>query len=314
MGFRDRRSEEESAGEQAREREQAASLQRIEQGGIPLSAERRLDELRGSSSALFTSDLGVSDFALAELAGLRPLSQVMGSSIYKVGWQQMPWGGGWLSQGASQELRVLSEAWNEARRRALGRLEEEARRAGADAVVGVDLRRGEHDWAADAVEMVAVGTAVRVPGADASAAPVLTDLSVADFWKLRQAGVAPLGVVAATSVFYITASWSTQRLTSGWQRFQPNQELADFTQGVYDAREGALRHLTNQAEGLGAGGVVGVGIDQKTETHRVDRNNSEREDLIVTFHVVGTAIAPPGEHVPLAPTTIVRQGSRRGSR
>jgi len=308
MGFRDRREEGDRAAEQEREREQVASLERVEQGGIPLSAERRLDELRGSSSALFTSDLGVGDFALARLEGLRPLSQVMGSSIYKVGWQQMPWGGGWLSQGGSQELRVLSEAWNEARRRALGRLEEEARRAGADAVVGVNLRRGEHDWAADAVD-----TAVKVPEADPSAAPMLTDLSVEDFWKLRQAGVAPLGVVAATSVFYITASWRTQRLTSGWQRFQPNQELGDFTQGVYDARESALRHLTNQAEALGAGGVVGVEIDQQTEIRRVEQNNNEREDLIVTFHVVGTAIASPGEHVPLAPTTIVRQGTGGGS-
>ncbi len=310
MGFLDRRGEGENASGQEREREELASLARVEQGGIPLSAERRLEELRSSSSALFTSDLGVGDFALARLEGLRPLSQVMGSSIYKVGWQQMPWGGGWLSQGLSQELRVLSEAWNEARRRALARLDEEARRAGADAVVGVHMRRGRHDWAADAVEIVALGTAVKLPGADPSDAPVLTDLSVEDFWKLRRAGVAPLGVVAATSVFYITASWRTQRLTSGWQRFQPNQEIGDFTQGVYDARESALRHLTNQAEALRAGGVVGVEIDQSTEIHRVEQNNNEREDLIVTFHVVGTAIAPSGEHVRLAPTTVVSQATR----
>lgn len=290
--------------EEAREREQAASLARIEAGGIPLSAERRLDELRGGAASLFTSNLGVGDFALARLYGLEPITQVMGSSVYKVGWQPMGLGS-WLSDGSTRELRVMSDAWNEARRLALGRLDEEARRAEAGAVVGVSIRRGDHDWVQDAVEMVATGTAVRVSGAASGAAPVLTDLSVADYWKLVQSGVRPVGIVAATSVFYITASWRTQRLTSGWQRFQPNQELTDFTQGVYEARESALRHVTTQAERLQAGGVVGVQIDQRTEIRRVDSTNSKREDLIVTFHVIGTAITPSSRHAPLHPTVVV---------
>ena len=110
------------------EREDELSLARIEAGDIPLSAERRLQELREHGGS-FTSDLSVNGFALCAKLGLKPLSQVMGSSIYQVGYQGAAWptmmGGSFLS-----ELTTLSEAWNEVRRRALNRLELEARHAG----------------------------------------------------------------------------------------------------------------------------------------------------------------------------------------
>ena len=84
----------------------------------------------------------------------------MGSSIYQVGYQSTPWpsamGGGFMF-----EMQALSEAWNEVRELALGRLAQEAGHVGADAVVGVDLHTGEHDWAENAIEYVVIGTAVR---------------------------------------------------------------------------------------------------------------------------------------------------------
>jgi uncharacterized protein YbjQ (UPF0145 family) len=138
---------------------------------------------------------------------------------------------------------------------------------------------------------------------------VLTDLSLPDYTLLRRSGYRPVGVVASTSVFYIVASWQTRRATSGWQRFQPNQELADFTQGVYAAREMALARATSQAQSLGAGGLIGVQIEHDIAIREVD-NGGKREDLIVTFHILGTAIAPSGEHLPLDPQLILRQGAK----
>ena len=103
--------------------EQQASLERIEAGGIPLAAERRLREL-GEHGGCYTSDLSVADFALCHQLGLRPLAQVMGSSIYQVGYQNTPWP---MSAGGFMfELNFLSDAWNEVRRRALNRLALEA--------------------------------------------------------------------------------------------------------------------------------------------------------------------------------------------
>src|SRR6266508_2634481 len=156
----------------------------------------------------FTSGLSVDDLALLRQVGATPLAQVMGSSVYHVGWQWPP--GSWA--GASQELEVVSAAWNEARRLALGRLRREAQACGADAVVAVTIRQRSHDWAADAIEFVALGTAVRIDG---SGGAVLTDLSGADFWKLHEAGYRPLGIVGGTTVYYVVASWATQRAQSG---------------------------------------------------------------------------------------------------
>src|SRR5579864_2502756 len=149
--------------------EQAASLDALAQGALPLRAQQRLGEIGKAASGFFTSDLSVDEFALVHAVGLRPISQVMRSSMYHVGWQQQPgFYGGWQPSGVSQELTVISEAWNTARLRAFARLEQEAELVGASAVVGVHVARGQHDWAAGAIEYVAVGTAVRVDSPDPS--------------------------------------------------------------------------------------------------------------------------------------------------
>ena len=100
------------------------------------------------------------------------------------------------------ELDVLSQAWRTARRRALDRLREEAMHVNADVVVGVRLHRSDHDLGQGTIEYVVTGTAVRLPGSTASNMPVLTDLSVQDYWRLNQAGQEPVGFLATTAVMF----------------------------------------------------------------------------------------------------------------
>ncbi|MEA2155354.1 MAG: hypothetical protein QOE11_1494, partial [Solirubrobacteraceae bacterium] len=208
------------------------------------------------------------------------------------------------------ELDQLTRAWNDARARALWRLGEEARVAGCHAVVDVTFENRRHAFLSDEIEIVVNGTAVHLPEGGTAERPILTDLSMPDYVLLRNAGYEPAGVVASTSVFYIVPSRQTRRLTTGWQRLQPNQELTDFTQGVYEARENALARASAQATRLGAGGLIGMAIDHHIEIREVERNDVTREDLIVTFHVLGTAIAPHGEHQDLEPQNIVRLGAK----
>jgi uncharacterized protein YbjQ (UPF0145 family) len=140
---------------------------------------------------------------------------------------------------------------------------------------------------------------------------VLTDLSLPDYTLLRRAGYAPVGVVTSTSVFYVVPGWSTRRATrsgSGWFS-AANQELRDFTQGIYAAREMALARATAQAQRLGAGGMIGMRIDHRIDTRETGGESNKRTDLIVTFHTLGTAIAHAGEHRSLDVRTIVRQGA-----
>jgi uncharacterized protein YbjQ (UPF0145 family) len=294
MPFFRRQNEGEREAGEAAAAEQAASLAALEAGGLPLRAQQRLAEMSGGR--LFTSDLSVSEFALVHSIGLRPLAQVMGSSIYHVGWQQSPgrWGG-WQPGGISQELTTLSEAWNAARERAFGRLQQEAKALGAHAVVGVELTTGRHDWAAGAIEYMAVGTAVRIEGVAAVDQPTLTDLSAQDYWKLRQAGYEPLGVVGASSVYYIVSGWQQSRIQQGMFSSWANQELRDFTQGVYDVRETTLGRVSAEARRLGASGMVGVSIVHSVEEREVDIGGTRRTDLIVTMHVLGTSIAERDE-------------------
>jgi uncharacterized protein YbjQ (UPF0145 family) len=281
-----RGSDDERAAREAADARQAASLAALERGELPLRAQERLGEIGNAGGGFFTSDLSVGEFALVDAIGLQPLAQVMGSSVYHVGWQQRPGAFGMQMGGISQELTVVSQAWNTARLRAFARLEQEAKLVGADAVVGVRLTVGRHDWAAGAIEYVAVGTAVRSRGAEHTERPALTDLSGQDYWKLWQAGHRPLGVVGASTVHYVIPGFATQQAQSGFSASWVNQELKDFTRGVYDARETALGRMTAEAEKQGAAGVVGVSIRHEIE----QREAGGRRDLLVTFHVLGTAI------------------------
>jgi len=296
------------------ERRRAEDVARVEGGSIPFAAERRMRELADGATG-FTSGLSVADFALCREAGVRPVAQVMGSSVHQVGWQGYPWNSGWQSRGEAFELEGLSEAWNRARARALGRLAEEAALAGCHAVVDVTFDDRRHEFLGDEIEILVNGTAVVLDGAPPATEgkPVLTDLSLPDFVLLRRAGYDPVGVVAATSVIYVIPGAATRRLTTALFSFaQPNQELADYTQGLYAAREQALMRANNEAWRSGATSVVGLSTARHVAVREVD-HNGKREDLIVTYHVLGTGIVQRGEHRRLEPgiQTTVRQGAAR---
>jgi uncharacterized protein YbjQ (UPF0145 family) len=209
----------------------------------------------------------------------------MGSSIYHVGWQPTYY-------NVPTEVRVLSDAYNESRRLALGRLLEEARTCGADAVLGLRIDQGAHDWAPGAIEFIALGTAVRLPPAmrEDGARTVLSDLDGQEFVQLCQAGVRPVGIAAHTSVHYVPATGQTQMAQGGWGSSWANQELVDFSQGVYEAREKAMGFVTAQVIELGGDGVVGVELREHSRTHEVRRGLTDSRDLEVTFHAIGTVV------------------------
>jgi uncharacterized protein YbjQ (UPF0145 family) len=322
--------------------EQQESLEWIERGGITVAAERRLSELR-EKGGLFTSDLSVNGWALAHQLGLRPLSQVMGSSIYQMGyqgeWGQGEWGGMGLAQTYMVELTTLSRALNEVRTRALGRLAEEAKHVGADAVVEVDTRAGESSLETGSVslEHTVFGTAVRREGGPSNAdtrkgngaehgdrqhgdrqhgsgqqgngRPVLTELSVADFSKLVRGGFEPLGIVAWSSVFFASygygpGGFAGARLMEGQMQ---NFELSEFTRAFYNARESVMGELNAQASAIGASGIVGVRIGHRAVPHTLGGGMGarERSGLMVTFNAIGTAILQTEEVTVYPPETTI---------
>ncbi len=278
-----RHSEDEKQHEAEMMAEQQASISALQAGSIPVAARRRLEEAREQKRPFFTSDLTVAEFALARQAGVQPISQVMGSSVYHIGWQYMQ------SWGGSGELQTISQAYNHARQLALGRMTQEAALSGANAVIGVHIlsgRLGEGKM----IEFQAIGTAVRVTGVAPGATPGLTNLSGQDFWALLQAGYWPVGVAAGTTAYHVVPTWGTQWAMGGMGGWY-NQELTDFTQGLYTARAIAMARVSSEAREHGASGIVGVVIEQEQEEYEVNQgNNSSRTDMIFTFHVIGTAV------------------------
>jgi len=282
------------------------SISRLENGGIPVIAEQRLEALRRSASALFTTGLSVNEFALTQAVGLRPVSQVMGSCVFQQGvaaeratWQ--------LAPGETHRL-AMEDEWNAARETALHRLWLEAEACGAHVVTGVRIRQSGQDSADSGsamIEIVAIGTAVLHEAAGpARQDPVLTNLSMQDYWKLIQHGFDALGVVACTNMvgrhpgsgglrgraLGMLAGVGRDMLGDGGMGIlegaagRKSRERPEFSAAVTDVYSYASADLHAQAERLAAEGIVGVRIDHSQFT---DGN----ENRILTVHTIGTAIA-----------------------
>jgi uncharacterized protein YbjQ (UPF0145 family) len=115
-------------------------------------------------------------------------------------------------------------------------------------------------------------------------------------------------VVGGSTVHFAVPGWSS----AGAGR--ANQELPDLTATMDRARRSALGRMTDEAERLRADGVVGVSLQHQVE--RIEERRT-RGDVLITFHILGTAIAgrPEGGGVlAVTPTLGLRAPTDRGAR
>ncbi len=221
----------------------------------PQAADSRLAHTAGADPAgVFTSDLSVSEYVLLGEAGFEPLGFVVGSSIYHVGLQVGRW-------SQNQELQNLTQAMYSARELAMARMRSEADHLGADGIVGVNLRMQMYAWGQDVLEFIATGTAVKaLAGMGAHRAPdgraFTSDLSAQDFFRLLAGGSVPVAFVLGTCVYHIAHQSIMQTLRQAGQ----NQEMMQFTQGIYEARELALVRMQAEASEARSSGIVGVSV------------------------------------------------------
>jgi len=80
-----------------------------------------------------------------------------------------------------------------------------------------------------------------------------SDLSVNEFLLVKEAGFDPLGLVMGSSIYQIVP-----RIPGSLPKGQPGAELVDMTQALYAAREAAMTRMEEEADALGADGIIGV--------------------------------------------------------
>jgi uncharacterized protein YbjQ (UPF0145 family) len=315
MPFWKRLSPEEAQRRKLEQQEAEASRRSLKDGGLPLQAKRRLTEEVEADHALFTSDLSTNEFLLARNKGYIALSQVMGSSIYHVGWRNLlP--SSWTT--VASELTIITNAHQHAAQLALGRLAQEAALLKAHGVIGVRLNTRDYAWGQNMLEYTAIGTAIRLPRTPLPPRPFLSDLSGQEFWTLLQAGYAPAGVVTGFCSYYVSlGSQATQQLNNwvggGWA----NQEIVPFSQALSTACSRAMARLLNMSRDLNAIGVVGMHIHSKRSVIAHERNDFK---LTVQFSAIGTAVTErKKDHViptiqPTLSFTDLRPGQRGETR
>lgn len=238
-----------------------------------------------------SSDLSIDEAILVDQAGYEPRGLVMGTCIFR------PYTfGSWAPMSQSTELTAMSSAMHESRTIAMRRLRSQASRVGGEGVVGVRL---SVESSAREFRFSAVGTAVtRRAGAHRSDANspsdiFTSDLSGKDFALLNAAGYGVLGLVMGVCVYHVA-----RQSVSTWMKNQnQNVELTLITEALYDSRELAMGRMQDDALALGAQGVVGVKVEERTHAWG---------SHIIEFLAIGTAVRSlDGTHRTLTPKLAV---------
>jgi uncharacterized protein YbjQ (UPF0145 family) len=110
-----------------------------------------------------------------------------------------------------------------------------------------------------------------------------SDLSVDEFLLVKQSGFEPNGLVLVSSIYPI-----------GFQQamWNQSQEMTVLTQAMYHARDLAMTRMEEEADQLGADGIVGVRLDIGRYDWGAD---------LAEFIAVGTAVRHRGGELHRAP-------------
>ncbi len=99
-----------------------------------------------------------------------------------------------------------------------------------------------------------------------------SDLSVNEFLLVKEAGFEPLGLVVGSSIYHIGIQMAS------WKK---SQELTVLSEAMYGARQLAMTRMEEEADQLGADGIVGV---------RLDIGRYEWGQDMAEFIAIGTAV------------------------
>ncbi len=279
----------ESPEEVERKRSVETAITALQNGEVMPRARHRIEHHMASGAKLFSTDMTVKEHILIEECGIQPLGQVMGSCFYRIGlWNTN------VSNRYTGEIYAIADAHRDARQKAVDRMKKEAALYGADGIVSVRIKSSRADYSSDLVEFTAIGTAVKVHNwekEDLDDEPFTSELSGQEFWQLIHAGYRPVNIVFGICAYYINTDYSTRSLTSRSVWFnQGNQEVRQWTQGFYEARERAMSGMQKDIEDHGADGCVGMYVDCEIEDIEYEVNDTRYLDLLITITALGSSV------------------------
>ncbi|MEJ2360179.1 MAG: heavy metal-binding domain-containing protein [Gammaproteobacteria bacterium] len=230
----------------------------------------------GGGTRHFTSAGDAQELFCHMDAGYQPMQFVFGNIAYSVGAVRGITGA--LKTMIRGEIKEFSDVFNATRHHALERLVAQAKRAGANAVVGVRTNISQFNGVH---EMYMTGTATRHPQlpSETSASPVTSDLTGEELWAMTSLGYVPIKLLISTSVYSLGAIGGLKAMFKGLVR----GEISDLTTLVYDAREHVFDRLRSEAASLQADEVVGI------KTYIVELGSG-----LIELVAIGTAVRKTG--------------------
>ncbi len=209
-------------------------------------------------------------------AGYIPIKFVFGNVAYSIGIGKSIIGE--LKEMVRGEITQYSNIFNTTRNLALERITEEARKSGANSIVGIKTTivpiglKGIK-------EMVMIGTASYSEQisqyAEAAGGIVTSDLTAEEMWNVTKIGFVPLKLILGTSVYSLGIVGGIKAAIRGFVK----GEINTLTQLIYQAREQSFSRVKEQAQAIGADDVLGI----KTYIYQLDDN-------LIEFLAIGTAV------------------------
>jgi uncharacterized protein YbjQ (UPF0145 family) len=262
-------SPEAQAQQAASAQRQADILESLRSGSVPASVRDRLEAARSGRSP-WIATLTPAELIITRSHGMRPIATVSATC--------------WLHYGWSWTLGH-SQGWETAVRR----LREEARAAGANAVLDVKMRTIQLGIESS-MDFTLVGTAVKIDGLPPSSEPLVATVPALEFVKLLEADVVPIGI--AIGAHY---EWMNDWRGSARQTWMGNVESSQLSSLWEQVRQRAHAELRQSTRSQGNGVLAHINFSQIFE--REGANDSKR--YLARHIVLGTAVdAQRGRPIP----------------
>ena len=229
----------------------------------------------GQPTPGITSSSDGQEFFCQVDSGYIPMKFVFGNVAYSIGIGKSIMGE--LKELVKGEVTQYSNVFNNTRNLALERIVDEAKKSGANSVVGI--RTTIVPFGQKGVkEMVMVGTASYneqiAQLAEANGGVLTSDLTAEETWNITKMGYVPVKLILGTSIFSLGVMGGIKAAL----RSLAKGEVNTLTELIYQAREQSFNRVKEQAKEVGADDVLGI----KTYIYQLDNNLTE-------FLTIGTA-------------------------